>query len=207
MPNLFVLFASFSVVPITCSLGFVLAPNFTQCRRNPGHKSLKLEVMEQELPQELWWERKGRCQFTWAGVNISWKNSAGVESSGKSAGKCSVFIINLLCCEHVLKRFNLDVYGRDIFPSGICTVLVPIFLWNSPFVLHRASSIYKYPKYGIVLFFIWPLGTRRGGKRRREGCNFKEHLIHKMKWGLWFPEIACMACETTTPLDSPILLF
>lgn len=31
---------------------------------------------------------------------------------------------------------------------------VPTVLWNSPFVLHGATSIYKSPKYGIVLFFI-----------------------------------------------------
>lgn len=47
------------------------------------------------------------------------------------------------------------------------------------------------------LFNHWEWGKEK--KRRGEGCNFKGHLIHKIKWGLWFPEIACKACETTNP--------
>lgn len=54
-------------------------------------------------------------------------------------------------------------------------------------------------KHGIVCSLFSHSEWGEEEKRRGEGCNFKGHLIHKIKWGLCFPEIACKACETTNP--------
>lgn len=136
--QLLVLFVSFSIVLITWSLGFVLIPNFTHCRENPGHETLKLKVLEQEFPQELEWERKGKRQLYvgWCKNELEKPCWSGIQWEECRKMLC---IYYLLCCERVLKRFNLGVYGRDLFPSGIFT------------------SWCQYSSGTVLLFFMEPL--------------------------------------------------